>query len=45
MVERWYRSGDSLLARLERTGAPNWVVVSVAYLIGFEIAAWLHGDR
>lgn len=41
MVRAWYRASDSLLARLERTGAPSWVVVSVAYLVGFEIAHWL----
>jgi len=45
MVARWYRASDALLGRLERAGAPWWCVVAVAYLVGFEIAAWLHGRR
>ena len=41
MVKAWLRGGDLLLAKVERTGAPSWVVVSVAYLVGYEIAHWL----
>lgn len=45
MVARWYRSADELLGRLERAGWPWLAVVAVAYLVGFEIAAWLHERR
>lgn len=45
MVKAWLRGGDLLLARCERAGMPWWGVTAVAYLIGYEIAHWLHHGK
>lgn len=45
MISTWYKWGDRTLARCERAGFPHWAVTAVAYLIGFEIAAFFAGNR
>ena len=42
MISTWYAMGDRFLARCERLGLPPFAVTCVAYLIGFEVASYLH---
>lgn len=45
MVKAWLHGGDRLLAHCERAGMPWWGVTAVAYLIGYEIAHYLHHGK
>jgi hypothetical protein len=45
MVKKWHSFNDHTLAKLEKMGAPWWLVTVVAFLIGFEISYYLSGNR
>lgn len=45
MVRAWLRGADLVLARLERLGLPWWAVTAAAYVMGYEIAAYLNQER
>lgn len=45
MISTWYRLGDRVLSACERFGFPPVAVTVIAYLIGFEIAAFFSRSR